>query len=322
MYIRIAVGVIVVVGIVAVVAFLIVRSRRQSEAGPISIVMLRNGPRNFSVPDIRAAFRRVHRRDPQIEKHAPDETTDAYLLVDTELPPLGIIDSRRQYADPEDLREVANRSEHSAVRGAIREHKAWVSIDAMGVDDSISKEERSKVYSLLAPLAAELMDDRCMLLYLPAEGRVAEAGERAEEMLRAGQLAELFGDNELNAPMFHVSNDDERINAAIKEARSRLPEFCSEFARRGEGCTAMVKARFQIVSASDDGVEVMWVKVRSIDGAGFTGTVENNPVHDSLPRKGAVVKVKLDDVVDWAYVNEAGEPQGLFVDRILMGGKP
>lgn len=320
MYIRIGVGVIVVVVIVAVVAFLVVRSRRPRDAGPISIVMMRSGPRNFSVPDIRSAFRRVHKRDPQIEKHAPDETTDAYLVVDHELPPLGIIDSRRQYSDPDDLEDVAKRREHSAVRDAIRNHTAWVSIDAMGVDDSISKEERSKVYSLLAPLAAELLDEQCVLLYLPAEGRVAEPGARAEEMLRAGQLAELFGDTELNAPMFRVSNDNDRINAAIKEARSRLPEFCSEFARRGDDCTGMVKARFQIVA--DDGVEVMWVKVQSIDGAGFTGTIENNPVHDSLPRKGAVVKVKLDDVVDWAYLNEAGEPQGLFVDRILMGGKP
>lgn len=307
--------------VLAAVVVLLLRWRRRRNAGPVSIVMLRNSPRNFSEADIRAAFRRVHKRDPQIQRVPFDEHTSGFLIVDEELPPMAIIDSRRQYADPADLEETASHHDHPVLRDALLNHRAWVSVDAMGVNSAISKEDRAMIYSLLGPIAAQLLDAGTMLLFLPAEKNVAEPGPDTEEQLREGRIAELFSDEDLVAPLFHVDKDDPRINAAMAEARSRLPEFCAEFDRRGTACEGMVKGRFRIPASDDDSAEYMWVQVQSVDAAGFTGTVVNHAVDPSLPAKGATVTVKTDDVVDWMYMDDKEEPQGVFVDRVLMGVK-
>ena len=308
--------------VLAAVVVLLLRWRRRRNAGPVSIVMLRNSARNFSEADIRAAFRRVHKRDPQIQRVPFDEHTSGFLIVDEELPPIAIIDSRRQYADPADLEETASHHDHPVLRDALLNHRAWVSVDAMGVNGAVPKQDQAMIHGLRGPIAAQLLDAGTMLLFLPAEKNVAEPGPDTEEQLREGRIAELFSDENLVAPLFHVDKDDPRINAAMAEARSRLPEFCAEFDRRGTACEAMVKARFAVKNEDEESAEFMWVKVESMDASGFTGTVANHPVDPSLPAKGATVKVKIDDVVDWAYLDEQEEPQGVFVDRILMGRAP
>lgn len=304
----------VIVPALAVAAFLIIRGRRSG--GPISVVMLRSTARRISEADVRSAFRRVHRRDPQIQKIPFDPTTDGWLLIDEDLPAIAIIDSRRMYADKADMENAARKHEHAVPRNALINHTAWVSVDAMGVNASISKEARAKVYSLLAPIAAELLDDQCMLLYLPAEDRIAEPGTQSEAMLREGRIAELFSDDDLHAPLFQTSKEDEHINRAMDEARARLPEFCAAWERLGAKTKGMVKGRFPTGDASES--EFIWVSVRSMTDAGFEGTIENNPVAPNIPKKGATVTVPLEDVVDWAYLDEQEKPHGLFVDRILM----
>lgn len=304
----------VIVPLLAVVAFVVIRKRN---AGPISVVMLRTTPRRLTEADVRAAFRRVHKRDPQIQKIAADPTTDCWLVVDEELPPVGIIDSRRMYADKEDMERTASRLEHPTTRAALVGHTAWVSVDAMGVNSSIGKKKRAAVYGLLGPLAAELVDQQCMLLYLPAEDRVAQPGEKAEELLREGKTAELFGDADLHAPLFQVEKQDEAINKAIEEARRRLPEFCMAYERLGDKANAMIKGRFK--TDDDGGNEYVWLSVLGMTDDGFAGTVENNPIAPMIPPKGSRVEIKLDDIVDWAYVDEKGNGDGLFVDRILIG---
>ena len=76
----------------------------------------------------------------------------------------------------------------------------------------------------------------------------------------------------------------------------------------------MVKGRFR----GDDGSnEYIWCSVVDETDAGFRAKIENNPIAPNIPRQGSMVEVKLDDVVDWVYVNEKNEPVGLFVDRAL-----
>lgn len=315
LYAFIGLGIAAVV-ILAILLFL--RRRRQRNAGPISIVLLRSSPRRFSEADLRAIFRRIHKHDPQIQKLSPDHTTDAFLMMGDGLPPLAVVDSRRQYADKPDLEQTAAHHDHPTLRNAIVNHTAWISIDAMGVNASVNREDRALIYTLLAPLAAEFLDDKCMLLYLPAEDRVAEPGENAERLLREGRVAELFGDDELHSPLIHVEKDDAAINNAIKEAQTRLPEFCSAFDRLGEDSEALFKARFKTSDPEGDGHEYIWCRATSLAAAGFTGVVLNHAVDPAVPTKDSTVTVKLDDIVDWTYVDERQKPHGMFVDRILM----
>lgn len=320
MYVAMAIAAAVVLALAVVLFFR--RRRQRRDAPPLSIVLLRTSPRNFSEADIRAAFRRVNKRDPQIQKISPHPDANAYLVMGEGLPPLAVLDSRRQYAPPEDLALTSLQAEHPVLRDALLNHTAWVSIDVMGVDSaSVSRKDRAVVYGVLGRIAAELLDDRCMLLYLPAEERVAEPGPEAERQLREGKIAELFGDHDLHAPMFLTNKDDEAINAAMQEARTRLPEFCAAFDRLGQSSEGLFKARFRIGEPDSDSNEYIWCKAQSLGAAGFTGVVLNHAVDPAVPTKDTVVTVTLDDIVDWMYVDEQKTPHGMFVDRILLSRK-
>lgn len=288
------------VGAVVLAAIVVVFKALRKDSSPVGVVMLRTKPRRLTEADVRSAYRRVHKKDPRIERVPIDQTTSSWLIVSEDHPVVGIIDSARMYAEKEEMEAVARRHEHPQTRWALAEHTSWVSVDAMGVNKSIGKNARSKIYTLLAPIAAELMDADCMLLYLPAESRVGEAGEKGESMLRAGRVAELFGDEELHAPLIMVGDEDVQINAAIEEARRRLPEFCAAWEELGAGTNGMIKGRFESALDGETGVEYIWVKVVSMTDEGFEGTILNNPVAKNIPRKGARACVKLDDVVDWA----------------------
>lgn len=320
MYIAIAIAAALVLTL-AVLLFLR-RRRQRRDSAPISIVMLRNSPRNFSEADIRATFQRVNNRELQIQKISPHPSTDAYLVMAEGLPPLAVLDSRRQYAPPEDLALTSLHSEHPVLRDALLNHTAWVSIDVMGVNSaSVSRQDRAVIYGVLGRIAAELVDDRCMLLYLPAEERVAEPGPEAERRLREGKIAELFGDHELHAQMFLTTKEDEAINAAIKEAQTRLPEFCAAFERLGAACEGLFKARFRIGGEDSGSNEYIWCKAESLAAAGFTGVVLNHAVDPNVPGKDTIVTVKLDDIVDWMYIDESKKAHGMFVERVLMSRK-
>lgn len=313
-----SIAIIIGVSVVFFVGIIVVLMRRRGRNnGPISIVMLRSTPRRFSESDVRGAYRRSLGKEPELQTiPMPDGLTNGYLLMSDELPPLAVIDSTRGYLEPDEAREVANRLEHPTARSAMVDHKAWVSVDAMGVKPSqIKGEDRAMVYTLLGKIAAELYDDGCLLLYLPADSRVAQPGPTVEQQLRDGRVAELFGDDSLQAPMFQVEKEDAQINAAIAEARRRLPEFILAFEERGERTKAMFKAAFPTKGADN---EYIWLKLQRVDDNALTGTIENPPIDPSIPPKGSSVTVPIDRLADWAYLDNKEEPVGLFVDRILI----
>lgn len=318
MFMWIGIGLAVALAFTGLVIWL-VRRRRRKNAGPISIVMFRTSPRGLTEADVRAAFRRAHKAEPQVHRIPVDEHTVGFGITTDNLPPLVIIDSARTYLEPEHVDDVAARLENPESRRAFAESKAWVSVDALGVNASLPKPDRAKVYTLLAPIAAELIDDRCTLLYQPAEDRAAPAdgaGGRSERLLRECNLAELFNDNDLLVSIVPVEQSDKKVNAAIEEARKRIPEFCSAWEARGVAGQPMVKGTF--ITPDGQETEYMWVSVTDMTDDGFVGTVENNPAAAGLPLKGTTVTVRLDDIVDWAYLDEREEPHGLFVDKVLM----
>lgn len=308
---------------VAVAAILMMRRRGRS-GSPTSIVMFRPSARRLSEAEARAAYRRVFKTEPRLDRITmPDGLANGFLLVSDAVPPLAIIDSSRVYMTPEEQAATAARFEHPAARNAITGHKAWVSVDAMG-SIGFKQEQRAMAYTLLGPLAAELYDDSCMLLYLPAEKRIAQPGPNVEQMLRDAKIAELFGDDDLHAPIVSVASEDRQINAAIAEAKRRLPEFLNAFERSGPASPALFKAAFPTGDGGSDRTsEYIWMKLTEVGDRELVGTIENQPVHRSIPAKGATARVPLDRVVDWVYMDETNKPRGLFVDRILMkrGGK-
>lgn len=300
--------------VVGVVAFAVLRARKRNFT-PLSVVMLRSRASNIDAATVRGAFRRAYGVEPSVEPmDLPDGGGKAFVAWSEGIPPLGVICSQVRYFDKAQLAEALAPIEHPEVRRAMSEHVAWVSVDAMGVDMSISKEETRRAQALLAKLAGELIDDGCMLLYLTRTCRVAENKPETEAMMRDGRLQELFGDDELHAPVIQVESDDAKIKAAMEEAKKRLPEFVLAFERLGERSHAMFKGRF---GNEDDG-EYIWLKLQSVEAKALVGTIENHPVNPSIPRKGSVARVAIEHVADWAYVDEKEQGQGLFVDSILL----
>lgn len=309
-WIAIAVGVLVALLIV----FLWLRSRSAS-GGPVSVVIMRRTPRNLTDADVRGAVRRALKAEAKIERiPLPDGLTSGYAVFSDSLPPFVVIDSTRMYFDEELLEPTARRIEDAAARDALRAHKAWISVDAHGLDRPPPKEDRYKIYDrLLGKVASELMDEDATLLYLPAENRIALPKPDSAEKLASGAVAEVFADDSVNQPIIQIEASDAKINAAIKEAKERLPELIGAFERLGAKSHALIKGRF----TSGDQVEYLWLEVVSLGAGAVKGKVVNQPYAEGLPAKDSVVDVKLDDIVDWMYLDEKEEAQGMFVERIL-----
>lgn len=297
------------------VIWLVLRWRAGRSSGPLSIVLLRRTVPRITPADVRGIARRALGVEAQVsEIPMPDGQAVAMPILGEGAPPIAIISAARRYIEDDEVETVAHGCEDPRTRSAVREHVGWVSVDAVLLDRMPPPSERAPYYALLARVALEFLDDDVLMLYLPADGYFLEAGESGRERLRSGRLIDPDNDGSLNAPVYTVQPDDGKVNAAIKKAQQRLPELVSAWERRGAECQAMVKGRF---TGSNGEVEYMWLVLNDITGTHFVGEVGNEPLHPGVPGRGSTARVKSDDVVDWAYADERGEPQGLFVENVL-----
>ena len=110
-----------------------------------------------------------------------------------------------------------------------------------------------------------------------------------------------------------VTPDDKEMNAAIGDARARLPEFLAALKRGGPGLTRFsVKAKFDFPS----GGEHIWIGDVSYSGTSFSGRVENVPRDIKGLKYGDAVTIQSDAVSDWLYV-EDGRLVGAFTMRVI-----
>ncbi len=304
------------VAVVVVLGWLVWRARRgaASGGGPVSIVMLRSSPRLPTEGEVTEVARRCFRVKFEI-KAMPmsDSHAVGYLILTEELPPLGLIASSKGYMAPEEAKELASRLEEPSVRAALMGHVAWLSIDAMGLGER-DPSRLEVVYLLLGKLAAEFYDDECVLLYLPASERIALPSERAKTLLASDQIMDLFADDWLHAPVVEAKAGDRSMEAAMREARARFPEFVREFEGQGDAFVGGVKGAF---TSGDGATEYMWIKVTRITSDGVEGVNMNNPVRPDLPKNGARVRVTLDKIADWICKDEKGEGMGAFLEPLL-----
>lgn len=302
--------------VVAVVVFLIVRARRSRNDGPVSIVLFRREPATVTESDVRGAVRRAIGITASLEVVNFDPTTKGFVMMADGLPPIAVIVSARTYLEPQDTASAAEGCEDPRLREAILGHKAWVSVDAMNLEPVPPEEMRHAIYDrFLARIAAEFVDDHTLVLYAPAEGRFAAATPDLAERLARGPTAEVLGEEQINTPIIGIEEDDKAINAAIQTARKRLPELILAFESRGQASEAIVKAGFPYKGG---GQEHLWGKITGIEDGAIVAVIQNEPAHPGVPKKGERVSIRPDDVSDWAYLDEEGEGQGMFVERLLQ----
>ncbi len=314
------IGIVAGLVVVGVVAYFVYVRGNSSEA-PLSIVFLRRSYRNIKQPELRQAFRGAFNAEPEIHALDGPHIKGGAFAVSGEFPPIAVIDCNVPYSSVEDLEHVLDRIEHPEARKAIAEHAAWFSVDALGIGKRLSKKERMLAYQPLILVAAKLFDGDSMMIYLPREERFGPGGSPGFKWLIDSAEAGEFVDTGLEAPVIYVEADDKKIKRAMKEAKMRLPEFCSAFERRGTACHGLIKAGFSKDDPEDSSLEYIWVEVTEATDSGFTGTIQNHPIAERISPMGSTVNIKLDDIVDWAYVDEKEEPHGMFVDRILLAKK-
>ncbi len=299
-------------GVAAIV--LLVRRRRRATPDLVSFVAMRRSPRALTEADVRGMLRRAGSPESDLMPLPPvTPGMSGFAVLHDGVPMFYFVSAARPYCD--NPADVATRFEDTRARTAFAEHTAWLSIDAVG--GMPPESVKDEVLTFMGKVAAELMDHDSTLLFATWLDRVALPGEEAERALREGRYLEVFNtDDELNTPIVHTGSNQAPVDRAIAQAQTNYPTLLSAWDRLGASSEAMVKGRFS--SGSSD--EYMWVKVRSIGDDGVTGELVNEPAHIAGLRKGQDITVPHGQVVDWACLID-GKPHGLYVERVLRGGK-
>lgn len=304
--------------VVLVLGLVVWRTRgRKAKGDIISVVSLRRSHRALTEADVRQAARRAFSADVKVERLPSPGNSRLFVIVKDDVPPIGVIDVPDRY--DVDVNGATKASvighEHPEVRAAMAAHTAWLSVDAMGItSDQVDSAGLQAVQKLLARLLYEFIDDDSLLLYETAGGLFGASDAAASEKLKQGDIAGLFGNPDMQEPMINIATNDDEIEAAIQEAKRRLPQF-----RRAVGTGRCSKAIVKGGLRTSEGArEYIWLSVIELTPDGFRARIENNPIDEALPKRGSVIELKTEDVVDWACRDESGRPQGGFVERILL----
>lgn len=190
---------------------------------------------------------------------------------------------------------------------AIREHRAWISIDAM--------RGGANPYITIGRVLARLWGaDVMALLHRPSK-RMAPSSDLVPFQLRSDDpVKAVFGETSA-PPVVSAATEDAELAEAKRIAQRRWREFSDAFAANsGNGFS--VKAPI----TRDDRTEHIWVDVEEIAPFGVWGLLGNEPVQLPGLRLGSRVEVPLADIEDWAYVSD-GRTIGGFSIAVLLKRK-
>jgi len=216
----------------------------------------------------------------------------------------------RPYVD--NVEEVAESIGDLRLRNLFAQHSAWFSCDAMGVDGSTTDEEVRDWYRRLGRLFSELVDDGCLAIFLPDNGRAYPINDDTIQALQSDDVVTAL-QNALPVPMVGIADDDPAMVAAVEKARDEWPRFVSAFEARS-GSDFAVKAPV----TRGDVTEFIWITVTALEGERIYGTLANDPAQLGPMKLGSKVAVPLAKLNDWCYLDAAGKPVGAFTVEVLQ----
>jgi len=192
------------------------------------------------------------------------------------------------------------------LRKAMREHKAWISMDVLK-----NREATSAAYRVVARVMANFAGPDCLALYHPPLNRLVPCTEETVERLKSDDpIKAVFQDLDL-VPVIPIE-DDPRLRSAEAEARRRFPEFEAAFTKK-DGTNFSVKARI----SSETNSEHIWVAVDTIARDVIRGRLGNEPVDLGQLKIGSKVEVQRDKIEDWSFMR-GGAPVGLFTVPVIQ----
>jgi uncharacterized protein YegJ (DUF2314 family) len=205
--------------------------------------------------------------------------------------------------DPE---EASNGIADLRLRSLFCEHKAWFSCDSLGVDGTTSEQEIGEWYRRLGKLFAELLDDNCLMIFVPDTARGYPINEETEEALRSDDpIGSLQAT--LTVPIFQVPDDDPLMKQAVQKAHEAWPQFVAAYeATAGQNFAVMAPI------TRDGNTEFIWITVTTLEGDLVYGELANEPGNLGSLKLGSKVSAPVAELNDWGYVDPQGEMQGCF----------
>ncbi len=223
-----------------------------------------------------------------------------------------LVSDRPYIEDPKEFARASIRDKR--LRSAVERHVAWLSVDWM--DDSSEPEAIRRAYATIGKLLAAMAGPDCLAVYCPELQRCNEFDPGLLERLSGDQPLRLFEEPTFE-PVIEIADDDPKMEAAVREAVTRWPEFVAAF----EASPVVERERFIVKAEFREGrkSEFMWVSVREIDGEGVHGVLMNDPHELMEVHRGAEVTFTLDRLNDWIYPLRGGSHAGGFTLDVLAG---
>jgi len=210
-----------------------------------------------------------------------------------------------------DVEETANRIADLRIRSLYQEHRAWFSCDALGVTGATPAEEVLDLYQKLGKLFAELLDESCLLIYLPDSGLGYPINDDTLSALRSSDPIQSLNDT-LTLPIVQIADDDPLLVEAVAKARETWSEFLAHYeAQDGEDFS--VKAPI----AYEETTEFIWISVTAIEGDRIYGKLGNDPGNLGPLKLGSKASVSVSELNDWCYVDRRGELQGGYTIKAV-----
>ncbi len=222
-----------------------------------------------------------------------------------------VLDMPKTYV--EDVEEVAEQIEDLRLRRLLLQHRAWFSVDAVGVPEDVSPDEHRRLYHLLARLFLELVDQRCLMIFVPETSRAFPVTEDTLAALRAPHPLKAL-DQAAPVPLVPVAPDDPRMRQAEQQARQTWPRFVEAFEQK-KGSHFAVKAPVTV----EGNTEFIWIEVTALEGDYIYGTLGNEPVDLGELKYGSRVRVPVAELNDWAYFDPNGDLMGGYTISLLTG---
>jgi uncharacterized protein YegJ (DUF2314 family) len=211
-----------------------------------------------------------------------------------------------------DAEQVATGITDLRSRELFLQHRAWFSCDAFGVDGRTPEPTVRELYRRLASVFVELLDENCLLVYLPESNLVfpinadTENALRADDPIAALQLT-------MSLPIVEVADDDPQMAQAAEMARREWPAFVAAFESRS-GDAFSVKAPV----SCEGNTEFIWISVTALEGDRVFGTLGNDPGSLGSLKFGSKVAVPVAELNDWLYKDRQGNLAGGFTVRVVQ----
>ena len=221
---------------------------------------------------------------------------------------------RPYFDDPE---AVANDFRELRRAAAVRQHRAWFSVDFLPASKDLPDE---KIHDLIGRMLAEIAatDADVLAVCHPSTRRLVPWEPGFREKLAGGEPFSVFDSDQV--PVVRVDSDSPAMAAAVAEARRRWPEFLAAYQSTAE------KDRFAVKAPVTEGgeTEFIWINVKAIADDQIHGFLANDPVALGDLKLGSFVSVAVSDLNDWVCPDPSApdRPLGLFTVKAVHQTKP